>query len=71
MIAGSGLLGLLVQIIVIGLIFYLLYWLLGQVGLPEPFNKVAIVVLGLVAVIVLIDILLGISGTGPRFLPRW
>lgn len=69
MIAGSGLLGLLITIIVVGLVFYLLYWLLGQIGLPEPFNKVALVILALVAVVFLIDVVMGISG-GPRVF-RW
>lgn len=61
------LLGLLIQLIVVGLIFYLLYWVIGKVGLPEPFNKVAIVIISLVAVIFLIDLLLGLGG-GTRFL---
>jgi hypothetical protein len=60
----GGLLQLLVTIIVAGLIFYLLYWLIGVVGLPEPFNKVAIVVLALVCVIFLIGLL---TGGIPRF----
>jgi len=55
----SGLLGLLVTIIIVGLIFYLLWWLLGVIGLPEPFSKVATVILALVAVIFLIGILTG------------
>lgn len=55
----SGLLSLLVTLVIVGLIFYCLYWLLGQIGLPEPFGKVAIVILGLAAVIFLIGLLTG------------
>ena len=60
------LLGLLIQIIVVGLIFYLLFWAIGRIGLPEPFNKVAIVIVVLLCVIYLLNILLGLSGGGIR-----
>ena len=56
----SALVILLVWLIVIGLIFYVLWWGLGQAGLPEPINKVARVLLVVVLVIILIYMLLGI-----------
>lgn len=62
MISASALLMLLVYIIVAGLVFYLLYWLIAQVGLPEPFDKVARVILALVAVIFLIGVLMSFAG---------
>lgn len=62
MITASALLMLLVYIIVAGLVFYLLYWLIAQVGLPEPFDKVARVILALVAVIFLIGVLMSLAG---------
>lgn len=62
MIAGSALLNMLVMLVIAGLIFWLLFWFIGFVGLPEPFAKVAKVVIGLVAVVFLINILLGLSG---------
>ena len=43
----TGLLSLLVTLVIVGLIFLLLFWFIGTVGLPEPFNKVAKVILGL------------------------
>lgn len=55
----GGLLSILITIIIAGVIFYLLYWLIGVIGLPEPFNKVAIVLMALVAVIFLIGLLTG------------
>jgi hypothetical protein len=55
----ESLIGLLVTVIVLGLVFYLLYWLLGQVPLPAPFKTVATVLLGLVAVLVLLSLLFG------------
>jgi hypothetical protein len=58
-----------VYLIVAGLIFWLLWWLIGYVGLPEPFNKVAHVVLAVAAVLVVIGILLSLTNGTPLFRP--
>ena len=59
----SGLMHLLVFIVVGGLIYCgCTGWFIGYVGLPEPFNKVARVILGLVALIFLISLLLNMGG---------
>jgi len=55
----ESLLSILITVIVLGLVFYLLYWMLGQIPLPEPFKVVALVLLGLFAVIVLLSLLFG------------
>ncbi len=68
MITSSGLLSLLVTLVIGGLIFYLIWWFLSYIGLPAPFDKVARVVVGLAALIFLLDLLLGMSGH-PIF--RW
>jgi uncharacterized membrane protein len=68
MVEASGLVSLLVWLIVIGCIFVLLWWLIGYVGLPEPFNKVARVVVAVIAVLLLINVLLGLVGMP---LVRW
>lgn len=68
MISGSAMLSLLVTIVIVGLIFWLVWWFLGYVGLPEPFNKVARVLIGLCALVFLINILLSMTGH-PLF--RW
>lgn len=62
MISGSLLLTALVQLVIVGLIFWLLYWFLGQVALPEPFAKVARVLLALAVVVFLINVLMSLSG---------
>lgn len=62
MISGTLLLGLFVKLILMGLIFWLIWWFIDYVGIPEPFNKVLRVVIGLVALIFLINILLSLSG---------
>lgn len=67
-ISGDAVIHSLIYIIVIGVIFYLLWWLLAYVALPDPFNKVARVILAVAAVVILINILLGIAGH-PIF--RW
>ena len=60
----GGLIGLLVQVIVVGLVCYLLWWLIGYIGLPEPFNKIARVIIALIAVIFLLDMVFGLGLTG-------
>ncbi len=62
MIAGSTLISLLITLVVAGLIFWLIWWFLGVCGLPEPFNKVARIIIALVAVIFLINLLMGLGG---------
>jgi ABC-type multidrug transport system permease subunit len=62
LLAGSGLLSLLVTLVVVGLIFWVLWWFLGYINPPEPFNKVARVILGLFALIFVVNLLLGLIG---------
>jgi len=50
---------LLISLIVVGLVCYLLWWLIAYVGLPEPFNKVARVIIALFAVLFLLGVLTG------------
>lgn len=68
MIAASSLLSLLLTLVIVGCIFWLLWWLVAYIGLPAPFDKVARVILAVVAVLILIDLLLGLAGTP---LIRW
>lgn len=68
MISGEALLSMVVWIVVAGLVFWLLWWLVEYIGLPEPFHKVVKVILALVAVIFLINVLLSFTG---HPLVRW
>ena len=63
MISGSALLTLLVTLVIVGLIFWLTIWFVDYAGVPEPFNKVIKVIVGLVVLVYLINVLLGMSGT--------
>jgi hypothetical protein len=69
MIDLGSLVSVVIYLIVAGLILWLLYWLIAYVGLPEPFAKVAYVVLAIVAVLIVIGILLSLISGQPLF--RW
>lgn len=56
----SGLLGLVLQVIIAGLILWLLWWLVDFAGLPQPFNKVIKVIIAIIGVIYLIGLLTGV-----------
>ena len=60
---ASSLMHILIQVIVIGLVCWLLWWLIGYVGLPEPFNKIARVLIAVVAVLFLVNLVLGLGGS--------
>lgn len=62
MISSSALVALLVQLVIFGLIMWVLWWGLAKIGLPEPFAKIATVVLVLITVLFLVNILLGLGG---------
>ena len=52
-------LGLIVTLVILGLIFYVLWWGLSQISLPEPFNKIVTVLIVLAIVVILISLLTG------------
>lgn len=59
---------LVIAVVVAGLLFWLCIWFLDWVGLPAPFDKVAKVVVGLVALLYLLNLLTGIPVAPPL---RW
>jgi ABC-type enterochelin transport system permease subunit len=61
-ISGDQLLHAVVWVIIAGVIFWLVNWLITYVGIPEPFNKVAKVIVAIVAVVFLVNALLTIVG---------
>ena len=66
----ASLITLVVYILVVGLIFWLLSYLLDVVALPEPFNRVVKVVLLVVGVLIVIALLLQFAGIADGGLPR-
>ena len=61
-ISGNALIAAFIWVVVAGVIFWLCNWFLAYAGVPEPFSKVAKVVLALVVLIVLINALLTLAG---------
>lgn len=55
----SGLLSLIITLVIVGLIFYLFFWAVGAIGLPEPFSKIITALIVLAAVVYLIGVLTG------------
>ena len=52
----------IVMVIIAGVVFGLLWWLVDYCSIPEPFNKVARVALAIGAVLICIALLLGLAG---------
>lgn len=61
-ISGQSLGSAVIWIVVAGLICWLLWWLIGFIGLPEPFNKIARVIVAVIAVVICINALMGLVG---------
>jgi len=67
----AALIQLLIVLLIIGLVISLIFWVLGQLGVPEPLRQwiwIAVVVIAALIVIVLLMNIAGIS-TGTRVLP--
>ncbi len=69
MISLSAVVMVVVYLIVAGLVFWLLWWLVNYIAPPEPFRKVANVILAILAVLVVIGVLLSLTYGQPIFRP--
>jgi len=56
------LVNMLIAVVVLGLVCFLLWWLLDYAGVPQPFNKVGKVLIALVAVVLLIRLIIRVTG---------
>ena len=56
MISLSAAVSLIIYLVVAGMIFWLLWWLVNYIGPPEPFRKIANVILAVLAVLVVIGL---------------
>lgn len=63
--AVSSLVNVIIALLIAGGICWLLWWLIGFLGVPEPFNKIARAVVAVVAVLFLINLLLSLGGGQP------
>lgn len=62
LISGAGFLQSILMLICLGLVFYLLYWLVNFINPPEPFHKIIISILAIAGVIVLIHFIMSMVG---------
>jgi heme A synthase len=69
MLSLQGLVSVVIYLVVAGLVFWLLWWLVNYIAPPEPFRKVANVILAILAVLVVIGILMSLVGGTPIFRP--
>lgn len=60
--SGAGLLNVVIWLIVAGLLYWLAIWLLGELGLPEPFNKLLRVLAAVIAFVIVVNALLSLTG---------
>lgn len=67
MISISGAVTVVLYLVVAGVIFWLLNWLIDYCGVPDPFRKVARVILAVMAVLVVIGVLMSLVGGQPVF----
>ena len=67
MISLTAAVNAVVYLVIAGLVFWLLWWLVNYLAPPEPFAKIANVILAILAVLVLIGILLSLVGGQPLF----
>jgi len=60
----TSLIHLVIMIVVLGLVMWLLLYIIDMVPLAEPFNRVAKVAITVIGVLILILILLDFAGMG-------
>lgn len=65
MLSISALVSVAVYLIVAGLIWYVLFWLINFCNPPEPFSKIASVLLAIIAATFVINLLLGLINDRP------
>ena len=69
MVSLSALISVVVYLVVAGLVFWQLWWLINYIAPPEPFRKIANVVLAVAGILVACSILLSLVG-GPNLIFR-
>ena len=65
----NSLIYLVIYLVVIGIIIWLLLYLIDAIPLPEPFHRVAKVVITVVGVLIVILLLLQFIGVGGNIRP--
>lgn len=65
----ASLIQLVIWIVVLGLVFWLLNYLIDTIPLPDPFHKVAKVIIAVVAVLIILVLVLQLLGISTGFPP--
>ena len=63
--AVAGLIHLLIVLLIIGAILGVVWWAINQIAMPPPVRMIVILVFVLIVLIVCLDLLLPMLGTGP------
>lgn len=58
----GGLVPLLIEVLIVAAVCWLLWWLVNYLAPPQPFLKILQCIIAVVAVLYLINLLLGLSG---------
>lgn len=61
-ISSNDIVTCFVWLIIAGVVFFLLNWLVGYIGLGEPINKIAKVIIGVLVVVLALNALLILTG---------
>lgn len=56
---------LLIQLLILCIVVGVVWWILDFVPVPEPLNRIAKIVIMVVALIILVYVLLGLAGNVP------
>jgi hypothetical protein len=64
-ISGGAVVNVIVTLVIVALIYMVADWALKKFALPPPFDKVAMVLLVLLAAAFIINALMGLTSSGP------
>jgi len=61
-VVASGASGTLINILIMALIFSLAFWVIGKMGVPEPIGLILRVIVGIVALVWLLNLFGALGG---------
>jgi len=66
----AGLVNLIFYLLIFGILIALVFWVMSQLGLPEPINRIVRVAIVVIVVLVIVLLLLQMVGGGGLNLPK-
>jgi hypothetical protein len=60
--AFGGLISLVFYLLALGVLIWLVFWILDQFAVPEPIGKIIRIIVVVIAVLILISVLLDLAG---------